>query len=244
VVFHVKSPGVSIVGLAERFSLPPARQAQLQTLQDILVSDPLAPTTISDPRRVLEDHLADSLVALEIEDVRSAIAIADLGSGAGLPALPLAIARPGARVTAVESNGRKAEFIGRTAAACGLVNVTVAAVRAEELLGDRDGFDLVTARALAALPVVAEYAAPLLRGGGMLLVWRGRRDPEAEAAAAAAARELGLEPREPVPVTPYAGAAHRHLQPLIKVAETPARFPRRPGMARKRPLGARSPRTV
>ena len=240
----MKSRGVSIAGLGERFSLPPAHQAQLQTLHDILVADPLAPTTISDPRRVLEDHLADSLVALEIEEVRKASAIADLGSGAGLPALPLAVALPGARVTAVESNARKAEFISRAAAACGLDNVTVAAVRAEELLGDREGFDLVTARAVAALPVVAEYAAPLLRVGGMLLVWRGRRDPEDEAAAAAAAPELGLESREPVPVTPYPGAAHRHLQPLIKVAETPARFPRRPGMARKRPLGARSPRAV
>jgi len=244
VAFHVKSRGVSIAGLGERFSLPPAHQAQLQTLHDILVADPLAPTTISDPRRVLEDHLADSLVALEIEEVRKASAIADLGSGAGLPALPLAVALPGARVTAVESNARKAEFISRAAAACGLDNVTVAAVRAEELLGDREGFDLVTARAVAALPVVAEYAAPLLRVGGMLLVWRGRRDPEDEAAAAAAAPELGLESREPVPVAPYPGAAHRHLQPLIKVAETPARFPRRPGMARKRPLGARSPRAV
>jgi 16S rRNA (guanine527-N7)-methyltransferase len=244
VVFHVKSPGVSIAGLGQRFALPASGRAQLQTLHDILVSDPLAPTTISDPRRVLEDHLADSLVALEVEDVRAAGTIADLGSGAGLPALPLAIALPGARVTAVESNGRKAEFISRAAATCGLVNVTVASVRAEELPEAREGFDLVTARALAALPVVAEYAAPLLRPGGMLLAWRGRRDPEDEAAAARAAVELGLELREPIPVTPYPAAAHRHLQALVKVRETPARFPRRPGMARKRPLGARSPGAV
>jgi 16S rRNA (guanine527-N7)-methyltransferase len=244
VAFHVKSPGVSIEGLAERFSLSPAGEAQLQALHDILVSDPLAPSTISGPRRVLEDHLADSLIALELEDVREASTIADLGSGAGLPALPLAVALPGAVVTAVESNRRKAEFIGRAAAACGLDNVTVAAVRAEELRGAREGFDLVTARALASLPVVAEYAAPLLRVGGTLLVWRGRRDPDDEAAAATAAPELGLESRESVPVTPYPGAAHRHLQPFVKVAETPARFPRRTGMARKRPLGARSPRAV
>jgi 16S rRNA (guanine527-N7)-methyltransferase len=243
-VFHVKSSRVSIAGLERRFRLPPGAGGQLRTLHEILVSDPLAPTTISDRRRVLEDHLADSLVALEFEGVRRARRLADLGSGAGLPALPLAIALPDAQVTAVESNSRKAEFIALTAGACGLANLTVAAVRAEELPRDREAFDLVTARALAALPVVAEYAAPLLRLGGTLLAWRGRRDPEDEAAAARAAPELGLEVRDPIRVTPYPGAAHRHLQPLIKIAETPIRFPRRPGMARKRPLGARSRRTV
>jgi 16S rRNA (guanine527-N7)-methyltransferase len=243
-MFHVKSPRVSTASLDERFSLPAGSRAQLQALHDVLVSDRLAPTTISDPRRVLEDHLADSLVALEVDAVRGAESIADLGSGAGLPALALAIALPDAHVTAVESNRRKAEFITRAAGACGLGNVTVAAVRAEELPGSREAFDLVTARALAALPVVAEYAAPLLRSGGMLLAWRGRRDSRDEAAAARAGAELGLELRDPIAVTPYAGAAHRHLQPMVKVGQTPARFPRRPGMARKRPLGAVSARVV
>ena len=91
----------------------------------------------------------------------------------------------------MESNGRKAEFIARAAAACGLDNVDCGCRPRRGLPGGREGFDLVTARALAALPVVAEYAAPLLRVGGMLLVWRGRRDPEDEAAAAAAAARAG-----------------------------------------------------
>jgi 16S rRNA (guanine527-N7)-methyltransferase len=97
--------------------------------------------------------------------------------------------------------------------------------------------DLVTARALASLPVVAEYAAPLLRLGGTLIVWRGRRDPADEAAGARAAALLGLESLPPVQVQPYSGAVNRHLHPMLKVAATPARFPRRPGIARKRPLG-------
>jgi 16S rRNA (guanine527-N7)-methyltransferase len=224
----------------DRFQLPAAALDQLRMLQQILAADPQTPSTISDPRRVLEDHLADSLVAVDLEFVRGARTVADLGSGAGLPALPLAVALPEAQITAVESNRRKADFITRTAEACGLTNVTVAPVRAEELTDRRGAFDLVTARALASLPVVAEYAAPLLRVGGTALAWRGRRDPDDEAAAARAAPELGLELSDPLPVTPYAGAVHRHLQPLTKVAETPARFPRRPGMARKRPLGATS----
>jgi 16S rRNA (guanine527-N7)-methyltransferase len=83
-----------------------------------------------------------------------------------------------------------------------------------------------------------EYAAPLLRIGGSLVVWRGRRDPEAEAAGARAASELGLEVREPESVDPYPGAEHRYLHLVLKVKETPCGFPRREGVARKRPLGA------
>ena len=94
------------------------------------------------------------------------------------------------------------------------------------------------ARALAPLAVVAEYAAPLLRIGGALVAWRGRRDAGEEVSGANAAGELGLEARAPIAVTPYPGALHRHLHVMVKVAETPAQFPRRAGMARKRPLGA------
>src|SRR5204862_3100768 len=91
--------------------------------------------------------------------------------------------------------------------------------------------------ALAPLPVVAEYAAPLLRHGGAVAAWRGRLDPEEDEAAARAADELGLEIRAPRRARPYPAALHRHLQLLVKTGETPARFPRRPGMARKHPLG-------
>ncbi|HEX8977214.1 MAG TPA: 16S rRNA (guanine(527)-N(7))-methyltransferase RsmG [Solirubrobacteraceae bacterium] len=233
-----------IDGLVGRFGLPAGAGEPLCTLLEALVTDPRAPTAITERARALDDHLADSLVALELAPVRAASAIADLGSGAGLPALPLAIALPAARVTAVESNARKAEFITQTAAACGLRNVEVAVARAEEWADGRAACDLATARALAPLAVVAEYAAPLLRLGGMLVVWRGQRDLAEEEAAATAARVLGLEIQPPVRVEPYARAAHRHLHPMIKVAETPARFPRRPGMARKRPLGAASARSV
>ena len=99
-------------------------------------------------------------------------------------------------------------------------------------------FDLVTARALAPLGVVIEYGAPILRLGGTLMVWRGRRDPRDEEIASNAAEELGLEPAEVVPVRPYPAATQRHLHLMSKVTETPRGFPRRPGMALKRPLGA------
>jgi 16S rRNA (guanine527-N7)-methyltransferase len=110
--------------------------------------------------------------------------------------------------------------------------------RAEAWEGGREACDVVTARALAALPVVAEYAAPLLRVGGTLVAWKGRRDAAEAADGAAAAAALGLEVGEVVAVQPYPGARHRHLHLMRKVAPTPARFPRRPGVAAKRPLRA------
>jgi 16S rRNA (guanine527-N7)-methyltransferase len=230
--------GSPIHSLTERWSLPPTAADRLQRLASLVSSDLSAPTSVREPTRVLEDHLADSLVALELRDVPWYEAeIADLGAGAGFPGLPLAIALPGSRLWLVESNARKCQFLTRAVAECELDNVKVVAERAELW---RDGLgrcDVVLARALAPLPVVAEYAAPLLHIGGSLVAWRGRRDPVDEAAGARAALQLGLEPRPPVAVKPYPAAEHRHLHLLVKVRETPPKFPRRPGVAQKRPLG-------
>jgi 16S rRNA (guanine527-N7)-methyltransferase len=181
-------------------------------------------------------------VALSLQEIRGATTIADVGSGAGFPGLPLAIAVPGAHMSCVESNGRKCAFIAGAAESCGAVNVTAVHARAEEWTAGLNGCDLVTARALAPLAVVAEYAAPLLVQGGWLVAWRGRRDRHDEAAGARAAAELGLESGSVLRVEPYRGALHRHLHLMRKVAPTPERFPRRPGMARKRPLGGPSDR--
>jgi 16S rRNA (guanine527-N7)-methyltransferase len=95
----------------------------------------------------------------------------------------------------------------------------------------------VAARALAALPVVLEYAAPLLADGGHVVAWKGAIGEAESAAGAIAAAELGLAPVEVRHVHPYPGAGDRTLHVFRKVAPTPSRFPRRPGMAVKRPLG-------
>jgi 16S rRNA (guanine527-N7)-methyltransferase len=221
------TPTPGLQALVARHGLAQSTTEQFQALVELLSADPLAPTTVRDPTRVVEDHLADSLVALDLEEVRSASRIADLGAGAGVPGLPLAIALP----------TRKCEFISRAATACRLANASVAHVRAEAWREGVGQFDLITARALASLPVVAEYAAPLLAPGGALLAWRGRLDPAEDLAAAGAADALGLRVMQPRRVQPYPAAVNRHLQLIVKVAPTPERFPRRPGMARKRPLG-------
>ncbi len=225
--------------LAERYRLSTEAVAQLRQLQRLLVEDPLAPTAMRDPRKVIDDHLADSLVALDLDRVRDARAVADLGSGAGVPGLPLAIALANAEVALVESAARKCAFLKRAVVVCGVANVRVVHARAESWPEGLGACDLVTARALAPLAVVVEYAAPLLVLGGTLVVWRGRRDPAAERGGAVAAAEVGLEPVGVVRVKPYPAAESRHLHLMSKVTDTPPGFPRRPGAALKRPLGTR-----
>jgi 16S rRNA (guanine527-N7)-methyltransferase len=232
-----------IEALVEKYGLPDAAIQQLEALVTCVATDPEAPTTVTDRAGILRDHLADALVALQLPVVRRATMIADLGSGAGFPGLPLAIALPGAQVRLVESNGRKCAFSDRAIEAAAISNARTVHARVESWNDGLGLCDLVTARALAPLAVVAEYAAPLLADGGSLVAWRGQRDPQDEASGARAAAELGLEPSEPIHVEPYPGALHRHLHVMIKVAPTPSRFPRRPGMARKRPLGAASDRS-
>jgi 16S rRNA (guanine527-N7)-methyltransferase len=223
--------------LTERYGLAETAVAQLRGLHRLLVEDPAAPTAVRDPRKVVDDHLADALVALELDVVRSAANLADLGSGAGVPGLPLAIALPDTHVALVESAARKCAFIARAVRECGIENAEAVHSRAESWREGLEQFDLVTARALAPLEVVVEYAAPLLKVGGTLLAWRGRRDRYGEAVAARAALELGMEPAAVERVSPYPDAKHRHLYLISKVRATPRRFPRRPGLAAKRPLG-------
>jgi 16S rRNA (guanine527-N7)-methyltransferase len=222
----------------DRYELSDAQLTQLATLLDVLERDEHAPTSVRDRARAANIHLADSLVALDIDSLRGSRDLVDLGAGAGFPGLALAVALPHARVDLVESQRRKCEFIERTAGAAGIGNARVVCARAEEWSEGRERNDAVLARALAAQPVVLEYAAPLLRLGGALIDWRGRRDVDEEYAAALAAGELGLELVEVRHVEPFTGATDRHLHVWRKSAKTPDRFPRRAGIARKRPLGA------
>jgi 16S rRNA (guanine527-N7)-methyltransferase len=222
--------------LAASHGLDEQQCAALAALLDCLATDPTAPTTVVQPEQAVDVHLADSLVALDLEDVRTATDLADLGAGAGLPGLPLAVALPATRVALVESVGRKGAFIERCIAAMGLENAEVVVARAEEWEAGVGACDVVTARALAPLNVLAEYAAPLLHEGGVLVAWKGHRDSAEEADGRAAAARLGLEVEEVVPVSPFPEAKARHLVVVRKIAPTPPGFPRRPGMARKRPL--------
>lgn len=223
--------------LVANHGLAPGAERQLRVLAELLADDPLAPTAIRDRRQVVDRHLADSLVALGFGCFDDGPTMVDIGSGAGLPGLALAIARPESRVTLLEANRRSSEFLRRAVAACGTANASVVNARAEQWPDGLGRFDIATARAVAALDVVMEYAAPLLRVRGLLVAWTGRRDAEADEAAARAAGMIGMTLREVRRVEPFTGAQGRHLHLISKSLETPSGFPRRPGVAAKRPLG-------
>jgi 16S rRNA (guanine527-N7)-methyltransferase len=224
--------------LAAHHGLPDGTVAALTELLALQAHDPTASTTVRDPALAADRHVADSLSGLALDAVRSARRIADIGSGAGWPGLALAAALPGARVALVESAGRHCRYLTRAVEVAGLSNVSVIHARAEDWPDGIGAHDLVTARALAALPVLCEYAAPLLADGGWLVAWKAAVAPDELADGAAAAAELGLSVSEPLPVVPYAGAREHTLHAFCKIGPTPDRFPRRPGMAVKRPLSA------
>jgi 16S rRNA (guanine527-N7)-methyltransferase len=224
--------------LADRYGLRAAAADRLGLLLDLVAAERSSITAVRDPAHGVDVHVADSLVALELPEVRDARRIADLGSGGGFPGLVLAIALPDARVALVESVGRKVDFLRGAIGRLELANVEAIHARAEAWPEGIGGQDLVTARALAPLPVLVEYAAPLLTVGGSLVAWKGARDHAEETDGRAAAAALRME--EPVvrPVAPFRAARERHLYLSSKVSATPAGYPRRPGMARKRPYRA------
>jgi 16S rRNA (guanine527-N7)-methyltransferase len=186
-------------------------------LQAVLATPGL--TGIKDPAEARRVLLEDSLRGLEI--VREFQGpIVDVGSGGGAPGIPLAAVLPDREVTLVEAEGRKADFLRRWEAE--LSNLRVVWGRAEEQ--ERDAFAVAVAKALAPPPVAAEWCLPLVRAGGAAVLWVG---PSAEIDRVARVAEQ------------LAAAAPEEQDGLLvirKLGPTPEGFPRRPGMARKRPL--------
>jgi len=215
---------------------PPHAVESLVRILRLQAEDPTASTTVRAVEEAIPRHVADSLTALSLPFVAAARRIADLGSGAGWPGLALAAALPEASVALVDSQSRHTRYLERAVEVSGLTNVRVVTARAEAWPEGLLAHDLVTARALAALPVILEYAAPLLVEGGHVVCWKGAVGDAESAAGAGAAEILGLHALEPVAVVPYAGARDHTLHAFRKIAPTPDRFPRRPGMATKRPL--------
>ncbi len=202
-------------------------------------------TGLTDPVAVVDTLIGDSLALLAVPQLREREGAGwlDLGSGAGIPGIPLAVALPTAELTLLDSVAKKCAFLEEAVAACGLAaRARVVCSRSERFASPgasgRDAFGVVLARAVAGLPVLVELAAPLLAVGGVLLASKTRRAlaDEGPAAAAAAAR-CGLAPEPPAalpgsPLDDGVCAVYR------KTAQTAEWLPRRVGMAAKRPLGA------
>jgi 16S rRNA (guanine527-N7)-methyltransferase len=196
-------------------------------------------TAIRDVEEVRVKHFLDSLTCVQAMRENPGKRLADIGTGAGFPGLVLKIVYPAVQLTLVESVGKKADFCRHVVNTLGLDNVEVIQERAEnigQLLAYREQFDWAVARAVAALPVLAEYLLPLVRVGGSMLAMKGESGPVESHASEHALQMLGGHLRQLVPVTLPGVVEERYLVIVDKVAATPARYPRRVGIPAKRPL--------
>ncbi|WP_104991819.1 16S rRNA (guanine(527)-N(7))-methyltransferase RsmG [Deinococcus sp. NW-56] len=196
-------------------------------------------TALRDERDIVLKHFVDSLTCLRGSWLGGDGRVLDLGTGAGFPALPLAIVQPELRFTPVDATAKKIAFVTRTAAALELSNVTPLTARAETLGRDpahREGYGRVVTRAVASLPALAELALPLLREGGVLVAQKGPISPEELEAGRLAAAEVGGEVRAvDAFALPVLGEA-RTLVVVEKTGPTPERYPRREGVPARKPL--------
>jgi 16S rRNA (guanine527-N7)-methyltransferase len=219
-------------------SLSPAGRRSLEILLELLAEERASVSSVTDDR-AWQVHVTDSLTGLEVPELREARRIADVGAGAGFPGLVLAVALPEARIDLIESVSRKTAFITRAASAAGIPNATAITARAEDLAraDARESYDVATARAVGRLSTLAELASPLLKEGGVLVAWKGKRDEDEEAQMSRASESLAMRPEAILDVGGRAGSEHRHLHVIRKSAATPPNLPRNPGIAKKRPKG-------
>jgi 16S rRNA (guanine527-N7)-methyltransferase len=192
---------------------------------------------------ILLAHVLDSLSCYLHEPLSRAGRLADVGSGGGLPGIPINIVRREVSMTLVEATGKKARFLRSAVACLDLERVRVANVRAEDLGRTREhrgAYDVVTSRAVARLSVVAEYCVPLLEVGGSAIVMKSRLEPDELSQGTCAAGTLGakLAGVVQVPLLPEVGEKERNLVIIEKTSETPQKYPRRSGLVARKPLGA------
>lgn len=197
-------------------------------------------TSIVEPSEIVVKHFLDSLSVYQVlPGLPLSLSLVDVGSGAGFPGLPLKIALPELRLTLLESTGKKTAFLQHLIQVLNLTGVTVLTARAEEAgrqPTQRERYDVAVARAVAPLPVLAEYTLPLVKRGGLVIVQKGQHPADELKAAANALGILGGKISQVLPVTVPGLEAERHLVVIQKNKSTPPQYPRRPGLPAKKPI--------
>lgn len=195
-------------------------------------------TAITLPEEVATLHLLDSLSLLPLAGLENE-AVVDVGTGAGFPGMPLAIARPSLQVTLLDSLGKRVDFLRETCAALGLENTRCVHGRAEEFAVERrEAFDAAVSRAVAALPVLCELCLPLVKPGGRMLAMKSSHAEEELRQSQEAVRLLGGQVDWVRDYTvPGSQVVHRVIC-IRKVSPTPKKYPRRFALIKKAPLGA------
>ena len=195
-------------------------------------------TAITEPRDVAALHLLDSLSLLPITGLAGE-QVADVGTGAGFPGVPLAIAEPSLHVTLLDSLGKRVDFLRRTCGTLGLENTQCVHARAEEFAGEhREAFDAAVSRAVAALPILSELCLPLVKVGGRMLAMKSSHTEDEIEQSKAAVKTLGgqIEWVKDY-IIPTTDVKHRVIC-VRKVSPTPEKYPRRFALIKKAPLGA------
>lgn len=197
-------------------------------------------TAITNPEEIIVKHFIDSLTCFEIIPLSGRYSLIDIGTGAGFPGIPLKLILPEMNLTLVESIGKKAGFCKTVAEKLDLLNICIIHKRAEEIgknANYRESYDYSIARAVAPLPVLVEYLLPLVKIGGSAIAMKGG-DIDSECASASfATKILGGIINELQYFSLPGHSGKRSLIEIRKMSETPAKYPRRPGVASKKPLG-------
>ena len=237
-----------LTSVFEALGLPLSERQQAQFLRyaELLAewNEKINLTAITDYQEVVVKHFADSCAPAAERDLTEKLKtarLADIGTGAGFPGVPLKILYPEMELTLMDSLAKRIRFLETLCAELGLEGVRCVHGRAEDLAKNpefREQFDLVTARAVAQMNVLAEYTLPFVRTGGCLLAYKGADTEEELAQAKAAIRLLGGGKTKVHSFTLPEGGYGRSLIIVEKTAATPARYPRKAGTATKAPLGA------
>jgi 16S rRNA (guanine527-N7)-methyltransferase len=196
-------------------------------------------TAIRDVESIRTKHFLDSFSCILAWKANPPTHLVDVGTGAGFPGLPLKILYPSMKLTLVESVGKKAMFCQHIVSVLGLENVNVVQARAEALgqnAKHREKYDWAVARAVANLNVLSEYLIPLVRIGGRMLAQKGESGPAEAQSAEEAMKLLGGKLEQLIPVNLPGVADDRYLVIVDKVAATPPKYPRKPGVPGKTPL--------
>ena len=227
-----------INGFSEHASVENAQKFHQLTTRMLEVNQYMNLTAIKEPRAVILRHYADSLTVAPYLPQNATLI--DVGCGAGFPSLPLAICRPDLRITALDSTDKRIRYVAETAAMLGCGNLRAVTARAEEAARgkDRERFDVCTARAVAALPVLAELCLPLVRVGGKFLAMKAKRGEEEWESAENAIFKLGgkLIAKHSITLKDEGEEDERIIFEIEKVKPTPTAYPRAYAKILKSPL--------